>query len=73
MADSNLLVNAPTHSEEHKVIEELLRSKAKRFLTPEELRAQRVSFVMGMLPHDSTLTRERVQEIVDSYYGYVQP
>ena len=73
MADPNLLVNTPTNNDEHKAIEELLRSKAKRFLTPAELRAQRVSFVMGMLPHDSTVTRQRVQEIVDSYYGDVQP
>ena len=73
MADPNLLMNTPTNTDENKAIEELLRSKAKRFLTPEELRAQRVSFVMGMLPRDSTLTRERVQEIVDRYDGYVQP
>ena len=50
-------------------IEEMLRSRAKKSLTPEEIRAQRLSFVMGMLPHDSTMTRERVQEILDSHYG----
>ena len=73
MADLNQLMKKRTDAEEHKAIEELLRSKAKRSLSAEELRAQRVSFVMGMLPDSSTLTREQVQEIVDSYYGHVQP
>ena len=50
-------------------IEEMLRSRAKKSLTQEEIRAQRLSFVMGMLPHDSTMTRARVQEILDSHYG----
>ena len=40
-------------------------------LSADEVRAQRLSFVMGMLPHDCTMTREQVQEILDRDYGYV--
>ena len=50
-------------------IDNLLISLAKDFLSLEEIRAQRLSFVMGMLPHDCTMTREQVQELLDSHYG----
>jgi hypothetical protein len=52
-------------------IEELLRQCAKRPLTPQEIQAQRLSFVMGMLPHDTTMTRQQVQEILEREYGRV--
>ncbi|MYC35991.1 MAG: hypothetical protein F4X66_03640 [Chloroflexi bacterium] len=51
------------------VMEEYLRSVAKENLSIEEIRAQRISFVMGMLPHESTMTRERVEEILRRSYG----
>ena len=54
-----------------KEIEELLRQRAKRPLTPQEKQAQRLSFVMGMLPHDTTMTRQQVQDILESEYGRV--
>ncbi len=52
-------------------IEELLRKCDKRPLTPQEIQAQRLSFVMGMLPYDTTMTRLQVQDILDREYGKV--
>ena len=49
-------------------IEELLAQKDGLLLTPEERRAQRVSYVMGMLGHESTMTREEVQAILNEHY-----
>ena len=54
---------------ELKNLDQLLREAAKESLTPEELRAQRISFAMGMLPHDSPITREEMERIHDSLYG----
>ena len=59
-------------SEEVEGIEELdklLASKADKPLTLEEIRAQRLSFVMGMLPRETTLTREEVKELLEKHYG----
>ena len=56
-------------SEDLRKIEELLAEHELRELTPEEMREQRISFVMGMLPRDSTMTRDRVREILEKVYG----
>ena len=50
-------------------LEELLASKTDEPLTLEEIRAQRLSFVMGMLPRETTLTREDVQQLLEKRYG----
>lgn len=50
-------------------MDEYLRSVAKPYLSVEEIRAQRISFVMGMLPEKSTTTREQVEEILRRSYG----
>ena len=50
-------------------IEQLMREKATLSLTKEELRKQRISWVMGMLPFDSTMTRSEVERLLDSRYG----
>ena len=47
-----------------------LRDAAKRVLTKEELRAQRVSFAYGNLPQDSsTVSRTRVEEVIAQIEG----
>ena len=47
-------------------IEEKLREAAKHRLTRDELRAQRISFAMGMMSHKSKMTREEVEKLLDS-------
>ncbi len=46
-----------------------LRVAAKQSLTPEEARAQSISFAMGMLPHNSTTTREFIESLAERQYG----
>jgi hypothetical protein len=50
-------------------IDKMLREAAKRSLTREEIRAQRVSFTMGMMSDKSTMSRRQVEELVDERYG----
>ena len=45
--------------EELKRTDEMLRKAARPKLTPEEIRAQRVSFAMGMMGEKDTMTREQ--------------
>ena len=47
----------------------VLREEAKKPMTKEEIRAQRISFAMGMLPHDSKISREYMEKMHDSIYG----
>lgn len=47
-----------------------LQDAAKRVLTKDELRAQRVSFAYGNLPQDSsTVSRARVEEVIAKIEG----
>ena len=46
-----------------------LREAAGKTLTAEELRAQRLSFILGNLPKDSTVTRDEIEEILDQIEG----
>lgn len=48
--------------------EQLLKKAAQRKMTPEERREQRVSFVMGMLPADSPLTKDEVRKMLNKNY-----
>jgi hypothetical protein len=50
-------------------LDERLRAAARQSLTPEEIRQQSISFAMGMIPTDSTTTREYIEELVNSQYG----
>lgn len=43
---------------------DLLKAAAGKRMTPEEIRQQKISFVMGMLPHDSETTREEVEALI---------
>ena len=49
--------------------DEMLKRAAKPSLTPEEIRDQRVSFVYGMMPHRSSMSREQVADQLSAYYG----
>ena len=50
-------------------ITELLRNSAQKELTTEQIREQRVSFAMGMLPHDSPTTRDEIRKLIAHRYG----
>jgi hypothetical protein len=51
------------------IVELARRSVEGPPMTPDEIREQRLSFVMGMLPSDSTLTREEVRKQLEAFYG----
>ncbi len=44
---------------------ETLRKLAAQPMTPAQRRAQRVSFIMGTLPHDSPTTRAEVEDYLE--------
>ncbi len=46
-----------------------MEDSAKKPITKEELERQRVSFVYGNLPNDSTITRDRVAKKIKSNEG----
>ena len=50
-------------------LDELVRQAAKKDLTLDELREQRISFVVGMMPGDSTMTRRDIEELLKKWYG----
>lgn len=49
-------------------LDELLREAAKRKMSPDEVRAQRVSWIMGMRHRKSTATREEVRQRINAKY-----
>ena len=53
----------PTQVSESDVLE-ALRKAASQPMTPEERHQQMVSFVMGTMSMDSTITRDEVEEIL---------
>ena len=46
-----------------------LRQASKHVPTPEELRRQRVSFIMGSLKESSGVTRAKIQEVLEEQEG----
>jgi poly-beta-hydroxyalkanoate depolymerase len=48
---------------------ELLAKARTHKMTPEERRKQRISLVMGMRGHASTLTKEKVQTLLEEIEG----
>lgn len=46
-----------------------LTEAAKRPLTTEEIRKQRVSFILGSLGNDSTITKEQVETVLNKLEG----
>jgi len=47
----------------------LKRARAHR-MTPDERRAQRVSLVMGLRGRSSTLTKEKVETLIEEFEGH---
>ena len=56
---------------EYKELQDKLRRSAKQSLTPKERREGSISFTMGMLDADDTMTREEVAKIFDERHGKV--
>ena len=48
---------------------EALKKAATTPQTPEEIHKQRVSFIMGMLKEDSTVTRAKVSQVLAAQEG----
>ena len=48
---------------------EALKQAAGRQMTADGVRRQKVSFIMGSLSHDSTITRDRVEAELDKLAG----
>ena len=48
---------------------EALRRAAKRPMTEDEVRQQKISFILGSLSEDSTISRKRVEEELDKNSG----
>jgi hypothetical protein len=58
-----------TKIETDKALLDALRAASGHVPSADELRRQRVSFIMGMLKEDSTVTRARVVEILKQQEG----
>jgi len=50
-------------------LDELIARARSHKMTPEERRAQRVSLIMGLRSGNSTLSREKVEELMDEREG----
>lgn len=48
---------------------EKMKLAAGRPLTAEEVRAQRVSFIMGNMPEKAAVTREKVESVLGHFEG----
>ena len=46
-----------------------LQRSAGRKMSPEEKRQQRVSFIMGTMGDDNTITRQEIEKILDEQDG----
>ncbi len=53
-------------------LDEMLSRMATVRLTPAERREQMISWVMGMLPLNSGLTRTQVKELLEERYGKLE-
>jgi len=53
------------HYKYDKRFEKRLKKAARREMTPEEMKEQRVSFAMGMLPADSPITKDEMRKLLD--------
>lgn len=59
----------PEQSKADAALIERLVEMAKRRMSPEEVRSQRLSFVLGNLPFDSDVTRIEVEAAIGRYEG----
>jgi len=51
-------------------LEALLKRARAHHMTPDERRAQRVSLVMGLRGGHSTLTKEKVETLIEEFEGH---
>lgn len=58
-----------THLETSPALLEAIRKASVTELTADEVRRQRVSFVMGTLKDQSSITRDRVEEVLAKQDG----
>ncbi len=56
------------HDKYDEHFEKRLKEAARRKMTPEEMKEQRVSFAMGMLPADSPITKDEMRELIDKQF-----
>ncbi len=54
------------HDETYDDLDAQLRAAVKDSLTPEEFKAQRLSFVVGMVGRKSGMTRSAIEEFIDA-------
>lgn len=52
-----------------KVLLEALQRSAKRGLSADEVRTQRISFIMGSLSDESTVTKEQISRVLAAQEG----
>ncbi len=50
-------------------LDELIREASKKPLTVEDIRAQRVSFAVGMMSSRNKMSREKIEELARRIYG----
>lgn len=48
---------------------EKLSAATKRILSDQEIREQRISFIMGAVDEDSTITRDQIQKVIQKLEG----
>ena len=46
-----------------------LRKAASVAMTSDQLRRQRISFIHGNLPHESTMSRDEIEKALDKHEG----
>lgn len=59
----------PTNLKTKESLIKALRQSAANQISADELRKQRVSFVIGSLPVESNVTRAQVNEVVENFEG----
>jgi hypothetical protein len=51
------------------VLDALFEKARQHKMSPQERRAQRVNMILGLRGHNSTLTQEKVEEVLDDVEG----
>lgn len=46
-----------------------LRKAASMSMTSDQLRRQRISFIHGNMPHESTMSRDEIEQALDKHEG----
>ena len=59
----------PSNLKTHESLLQKIRTASARQLSADELRKQRVSFVIGSLSSESSVTRAQVSEVLEDFEG----